>query len=63
MAILTAGHQDDEFGDIPVASMAVALRGAVNAVVEKILREPDFDAAAYGEDLVAIFGRATEVRR
>jgi AcrR family transcriptional regulator len=62
-AILIAGQESDEFGDFPVSSMAVALRGAVNAAVEKILREPDFDAAAYGEDLVAIFGRATGVRR
>jgi AcrR family transcriptional regulator len=62
-AILTAGQQDHEFGDFPIASMAVALRGAVNAVVEKILREPDFDASAYGEDLIAIFGRAVTVNR
>ncbi|GAB1816717.1 TetR/AcrR family transcriptional regulator [Mycobacterium sp. MUNTM1] len=62
-AILTAGQQGQEFGDFPIASMALALRGAVNAVAEKILREPDFDAHAYGEDLVAIFGRAVAVNR
>ena len=62
-SILIAGQQDHEFGDFPIVSMAVALRGAVNAVVEKILREPDFDAHAYGEDLVAIFGRAVGVER
>lgn len=62
-AILTVGQQDREFGAFPVASMAVALRGAVNAAVEMILREPDFDARAYGEDLAAIFGRAVEVIR
>lgn len=61
--ILTVGQQDHEFGDFPIASMALALRGAVNAVVEKILRDPDFDARAYGEDLVAIFGRAVAVAR
>jgi len=27
-------------------------------VVDKVLREPGFDARAYGEDLVEIFGRA-----
>lgn len=63
MVILTAGQQDRVFGDFPVGSMALAVRGAVNAVVEKILREPDFDARAYGEDLVAIFGRAVAVNR
>lgn len=62
-AILNAGQQDGQFGDFPVASMALALRGAVNAVVDKILREPGFDARAYGEDLVAIFGRAVAVNR
>ncbi|MDR3659519.1 MAG: helix-turn-helix domain containing protein [Mycobacterium sp.] len=59
--ILSAGQRDHEFGDFPIASMALALRGAVDAVVEKILREPAFDARAYGEDLVAIFGRAVAV--
>lgn len=62
-AILHAGQRDGQFGDFPIASMAVAVRGAVNAVVEEILREPGFDACAYGEDLVAIFGRAVAVNR
>lgn len=62
-AILTAGQHAHEFGDFPAASMALALRGAVNAVVEKMLREPGFDAHAYGEDLVAIFACAVAVKR
>jgi len=61
--ILAAGQENRELGDFPVTSMALALRGAVNAVVEKILRDPDFDAHAYGEDLVVIFGRAVAVNR
>ncbi len=61
-SILVVGQEDHEFGDFPIASMALALRGAVNAVVEKILREPEFDAHAYGEDLVAIFGRSVGVK-
>jgi AcrR family transcriptional regulator len=61
-SILVVGQEDHEFGDFPIASMALALRGAVNAVVEKILREPEFDAHAYGDDLVAIFGRAVGVK-
>lgn len=63
IAILVAGQRDHEFGEFPVGSMAVALRGAVNAVVEKILRDPDFDARAYAEDLVMIFHRAVAVQR
>jgi AcrR family transcriptional regulator len=62
-AILLAGQRDHEFGDFPCASMALALRGAVNAAAEKILRDPAFDARAYGEDLVAIFDRAVAVSR
>jgi AcrR family transcriptional regulator len=62
-AILIAGQKDREFGDFPIASMAIALRGAVNVVVEKILHDPNFDASAYGEDLVAIFGRAVGTKR
>jgi AcrR family transcriptional regulator len=58
LAILQVGQRDGEFGDFPVESMAIALRGAVNGVVERILREPDYDARGYGEDLVEIFGRA-----
>lgn len=56
-AILAAGQRDGEFGDFPLESTAMALRGAVNSVVERILREPDYDAQGYGEDLVKIFGR------
>lgn len=61
--ILVAGQQNREFGEFAVGSMSMALRGAVNAVVEKILREPDFDARGYGNDLVDIFGRVVAVQR
>jgi len=56
-SILTAGQRDGEFGDFPVQSTAIALRGAVNGVVEKVLREPGYDAGGYAEDLIEIFGR------
>ena len=61
--ILVAGQQDHEFGDFSTGSMALALRGAVNAVVEKILRDPDFDARSYADDLVDIFSRVVAVQR
>ena len=57
LAILAAGQNDGEFGDFPLESTAMALQGAVNSVVEKILREPGYNARGYGEDLVVIFGR------
>jgi AcrR family transcriptional regulator len=56
--IFVAGQSDGEFDDFSVDSMAIALRGAVNAAVEKMLRDPEFDARGYGNDLVEIFQRA-----
>ena len=55
--ILLDGQRNGEFGDFPADSVAIALRGAVNASVEKILAETDFDPRAYGEDVAQIFGR------
>lgn len=54
--ILAAGCRDGEFADVPVLSTAIAVRGAVNGVVEPILRDPSFDAARYAEDLIDMFG-------
>ncbi len=62
-AILAAGQRDGEFGDFPLESTALALRGAVNSVVEQILREPTYDARGYGEDLIEIFGRIVRSAR
>ncbi len=56
-AILRAGQKAGEFSLFPVDSTAIALRGAVNAVVEKILQDPEFDTRGYSEDLVKMFGR------
>ncbi|QVI28515.1 TetR family transcriptional regulator [Mycolicibacterium neoaurum] len=56
-AILDTGRREGEFADFPVTSTAIALRGAVNGVVEPMLRDPDFDASRYAEDLIEMFGR------
>lgn len=62
--ILRAGQDSGEFGDFPVESVATALSGAGHAmVVEKLLQDPNFDAHAYGEDLVEIFGRVVRSRQ
>ena len=55
--ILSAGRRDCDFGDFPVESTAMALRGAVTAVVENVLRDSSYDATGYAEDLIEIFGR------
>lgn len=57
MPILAAGQRDGEFGEFPVQSTAIALRGAVNGVVDKVLREPGYDATRYAEDLIDLFTR------
>jgi AcrR family transcriptional regulator len=62
-AVLTAGCRDGEFAAIPVTSVAIALRGAVNGVVEPILRDPGFDAPGYAEDLVDLFERIVRAQR
>jgi AcrR family transcriptional regulator len=62
-AILAAGQRDGEFGDFPLESTAIAVRGSVTAVVEKILRDPAFDAWSYGEDLIEIFDRVMRSTR
>lgn len=55
--ILQSGQLAGEFGEFPVDSVAMALSGAGHALVYKFMREPDFDAHRYGEDLVEIFNR------
>lgn len=55
--ILRAGQVDGEFGVFSVDSVAMALSGACNALVLKLLQDPGFDARGYGEDLVDMFSR------
>ncbi|MBO0678821.1 TetR/AcrR family transcriptional regulator [Mycolicibacterium sp. S2-37] len=56
-AILNSGQLSGEFGDFPIESVAMAISGAGHALVYKFIRDPDFDAHRYGEDLVEIFTR------
>lgn len=56
-SILVAGQRDGEFGTFPVGSTAIALRGAVNGVVARVLREPGYDATQYAQDVIDMFGR------
>lgn len=56
-SILAAGQHDGEFGDFPLQSTAIALRGAVNGVVDKVLGDPGYDVGSYAGDLIEIFDR------
>ncbi|QUQ66021.1 TetR/AcrR family transcriptional regulator [Kutzneria sp. CA-103260] len=58
-AILREGQDAGEFGDFDPARTAMAIRGALNGAVLDLVRDPDFDMDGYGEELVALFERAT----
>jgi len=62
-SVLRSGQESGEFDDFPVDSVALALRGAVNAAVERILADPEFDTLRYSEDLADAFGRIVAVRQ
>ncbi len=53
------GQERGEFGEFDPRVMAVALRGSIDAVVNRAVREPGFDAAVYGRELADLFDRAT----
>jgi AcrR family transcriptional regulator len=55
--ILTAGHRDGEFQGLSARSVAIAVRGALDGSVAVIMRDPDFDARGYREDVTTMFNR------
>ncbi|MFI9383329.1 TetR/AcrR family transcriptional regulator [Kutzneria sp. NPDC052558] len=57
--ILRQGQDSGEFAEFDVARTAMAITGAINGAVLDIARDPSFDMDAYGEELVALFDRAT----
>jgi AcrR family transcriptional regulator len=61
-SFLVEGRKSGEFGEFAIPAAAIALRAAVHATVENILRDPQFDAVGYGEDLIALFNRAVGVK-
>ena len=40
-----------------MASVAIALRGALDGSVAQLMRDPNFDAQGYGEHVAELFGR------
>jgi AcrR family transcriptional regulator len=61
--IFILGQRKREFRKFSAESMAIALRAAVNATAEQVMRDPDFDVRGYGEDLVETFGHAVASKR
>ncbi|MEU3355755.1 TetR/AcrR family transcriptional regulator [Streptomyces sp. NPDC037389] len=48
-----------EFGEFDPRVMALAIRGAVDGVVTRAAKDPDFDAVVCGRELADLFERAT----
>jgi len=57
--ILTAGQKSGEFTAFSAPVMAMTIRQAVDGALLRLRTEPDLDLAAYAEELVALFDRAT----
>jgi AcrR family transcriptional regulator len=52
-----------KIGGVPVKSVAIALRGALDGSVAAIMHDPDFDATSYGDDLASLFTKMIGNRR
>ncbi|MEU3711963.1 TetR/AcrR family transcriptional regulator [Streptomyces catenulae] len=61
--LLAAGQRSGEFREFDVASMAVMIRGAVDAAAVRLRGEPALDVDTYTRELVTAFARATEAER
>jgi AcrR family transcriptional regulator len=53
------GQRAGEFGDVPPTILAMSLRATIDATSERLRSNPDFDLAAFEEQLVALFDSAT----
>lgn len=56
--ILQEGRDNGEFRDFPVHTMAVMIRGAVDAAAKRVRGEPGLDFDAYTREIVTVFTRA-----
>ncbi|MBO0869389.1 MAG: TetR family transcriptional regulator [Micromonosporaceae bacterium] len=59
VGIFELGQRTGEFRPLPAPMLAIALRTAIDGAVWQLSRDPDFDALAYGEELVTIFDLAS----
>lgn len=61
--LFEAGQEAGHFRPFDARAMAVALRGAIDAVVTRSMREPGMDVAAYARELADIFDLATRTEK
>jgi AcrR family transcriptional regulator len=57
--LLDWGRRTGEFRDFHLRSMAIAIRGAIDAVPGRLLNDPDFDLDLLTRELVTTFTLAT----
>ncbi|UBU15648.1 TetR/AcrR family transcriptional regulator [Nonomuraea gerenzanensis] len=57
--LLDWGRRSGEFRDFDLRSMAIAIRGAIDAVPGRLLNDPDFDLDLLTGELVTTFTLAT----
>ncbi|MFC7588708.1 hypothetical protein ACFQYP_37160 [Nonomuraea antimicrobica] len=57
--VLEWGRRSGEFRDFDQRSMAIAIRGAIDAVPGRLLADPGFDLDLLARELVTIFTLAT----
>jgi hypothetical protein len=53
--LLSAGQRSGEFRDFDARSMAVMIRGAIDAAAQRLRGEPGLDFDAYTRELVTAF--------
>lgn len=59
LTIFEAGLKSGEFRDLSPLFMKNILRGALDSAAQEYARDPDYDVIGHGEELVAIFDKAT----
>jgi AcrR family transcriptional regulator len=59
MTLFKRGQSSRELRDFDRRAMAIAMRHSIDAAIDELARDPDFDATAYAEQLVTIFDLAT----
>ncbi|WP_327102419.1 TetR/AcrR family transcriptional regulator [Nonomuraea glycinis] len=59
MRLLDWGHRTGEFRDFDPRSMAIAIRGVVDAVPARLVQDPELDLDLLAQEFVALFTLAT----
>jgi hypothetical protein len=60
--LVAAGLESGEFAALDPAAVALAVRGAIDAVPGRLAADPDLDLERWGEQLSTIFERAVSAR-